>query len=250
MDASRFCGRTRVPSRTHLLPAFLSRSMSFRLLSVFLVLFTTACASTAPSSDPDAMSDMERLFWERQQAALSRYSQAEVDFMTGMIGHHGQALIMSDLAESNGASPVIRTLTARITNAQNDEIATMQKWLKDRGEPAPEVHIDGLNLMIHMPDTPMNDGGHGHDHMMPGMLSQAQLEELAAAVGPDFDRLFLTYMIQHHEGAVTMVEEMFSKDGAGNDEAAYKLASDIQADQSTEIARMKLMLESMGGAGN
>lgn len=221
-----------------------------RLLPVVLVLLTTACASTAPSSNSDAMSDMERLFWERQQQAMSRYSQAEVDFMTGMIGHHAQALIMSDLAEANQASSAIRTLTARIINAQNDEIATMQKWLKDRGEAVPEIHIDGLNLMIHMPDAPMGGGDHGHDHMMPGMLTRAQLEELAAATGPDFDRLFLTYMIQHHEGAVTMVEEMFSKDGAGNDEAAYKLASDIQADQSTEIARMKLMLESMGGAGN
>lgn len=221
-----------------------------RLIPVVLILFTTACASTAPSSSTDSMSDMERLFWERQQQAMSRYSQAEVDFMTGMIGHHAQALIMSDLAEANQASSAVRILTSRIINAQNDEIATMQKWLRDRGEAVPEIHIDGLNLMIHMPDAPMGAGDHGHDHMMPGMLTQAQLEELAAASGPDFDRLFLTYMIQHHEGAVTMVEEMFSKDGAGNDEAAYKLASDIQADQSTEIARMKLMLESMGASGN
>lgn len=195
------------------------------------------------------MAEMERIFWERQREAMSRYTQAEVDFMTGMIGHHAQALIMADLAEANQASSAVRILTSRIINAQNDEIATMQKWLKDRGEAVPEVHIDGLNLMIHMPDAPMGEG-HAHDHMMPGMLSQAQLEELSVAQGPDFDRLFLTYMIQHHKGAVTMVDEMFSKDGAGNDEAAFKLASDIQADQSTEIARMELMLESMTGSSN
>ena len=221
--------------------------MISRLIPVFLVLLTTACASTAPSADTESMTDMERLFWERQQEAMSRYTQAEVDFMTGMIGHHAQALIMADLAVANEASSSIRILTSRIINAQNDEIATMQKWLKDRGEAVPEVHIDGLNLMIHTPGMDMSGG---HDHMMPGMLSQAQLEELAASRGPDFDRLFLTYMIQHHKGAVTMVKEMFSKDGAGNDEAAFKLASDIEADQSTEIARMELMLESTTGFSN
>ncbi|MDA0377996.1 MAG: DUF305 domain-containing protein [Bacteroidetes bacterium] len=224
--------------------------MTHRLFFLCLVLLTSACASSAPSSETESMSDMERLFWQRQQEAMSRYTQAEVDFMTGMIGHHAQALIMADLAVANEASSPIRILTSRIINAQNDEIATMQKWLKDRGEPVPEVHIDGLQLMIHMPGEAMGGDGQGHSHMMAGMLTQAQLEELAAAKGPDFDRLFLTYMIQHHKGAVTMVDDMFSTDGAGNDEAAFKLASDIQADQSTEIARMELMLESMTGSGN
>ena len=89
----------------------------------------------------------------------------------------------------------------------------------------------------------------GHDGMdhasMPGMLSQAQLEELAAARDADFDRLFLAYMIQHHSGAVTMVDELFSHDGAGQDEAAFKLASDINVDQTTEIARMQSMLDAL-----
>jgi uncharacterized protein (DUF305 family) len=101
------------------------------------------------------------------------------------------------------------------------------------------VHIDGLDLMIH--------GVADHHMHMPGMLTRAQLEELNAARGARFDRLFLTYMIQHHRGAVTMVHELFATDGAGQDEAAFKLASDIQVDQLTEIERMELMLEELAG---
>ena len=188
---------------------------------------------------------MESIFWQRQREAMTRYTAAEVDFMTGMIGHHAQALIMSELAPVNGASSSIKILSARIINAQMDEIATMQRWLRNRGEPVPEVHIDGLDLMIHIPGQE-HTMGQGHAHaMMPGMLTRAQLEDLAAAEGQDFDRLYLTNMIQHHEGAIVMVEEMFSTDGAGNDEQAFRLATDINVDQKTEIARMKRMLEAL-----
>jgi len=190
------------------------------------------------------MSEMEKLYNERQEEAKTRYSQADVDFMTGMIGHHAQALIMSDLADEAGASNPIRILTARIINAQKDEIATMQRWLKDRGQPVPQVHIDGLNLMVHT-----SDNEHVDHTKMVGMLSQEQLEELAAAKGSDFDRLFLTYMIQHHKGATSMVDTLFSSDGAGNDELSFRIASDINVDQLTEIARMELMLEEMSESG-
>lgn len=231
--------------------------MRFASATVFLpflsfLMLSTGCASTVASvSEAESsmatsdMQDMEALFWQRQQEAISRYTQAEVDFMTGMIGHHAQALIMSGMAPENAGSNAIRILAARIINAQNDEIATMQRWLRTRNEPVPEVHIDGLNLMIHMPGQ---DHGmaEGHDHaMMPGMLTRAQLEELAAARGAAFDRLFLTYMIQHHEGATSMVDDMFNTDGAGNDEDAFRLATDINVDQETEIARMRRMLEAM-----
>ena len=187
-----------------------------------------------------------------------RFPAAAVEFVTGMIGHHAQALIMSDLAPTNGASPQVQTLAARIINAQKDEIALMQQWLRDRGQPVPMVRIDGLNLTIEMsaPEGQMNHNEHnehnehaGHDmhageaYMMPGMLTQEQLEELAAAFGPEFDRLFLTGMIAHHGGAVTMVTDLFAVDGTGQDEAVFKLASDVQVDQLTEIARMELMLE-------
>jgi uncharacterized protein (DUF305 family) len=201
-----------------------------------------ACQTDAPAST----ADLEALYWARQDSARSAFTEADVRFMNGMIGHHAQALIMSALAPTNGANPAVRTLAARIINAQRDEIATMQQWLRDRGQPVPEVHIDGLTLMIH--GGQMSHGGHGggHDHaMMPGMLTDAQLHELAEAQGPDFDRLFLTYMIQHHSGAVTMVDELFATDGAALDGAAFKLASDINVDQRTEIARMQLMLDGL-----
>lgn len=180
---------------------------------------------------------LEEIYWARRDSASMQYSQADVDFMTGMIGHHAQALIMSGLAEDAGASSEIRTLTARIINAQKDEISTMQDWLRARGEPVPEVHIDGLQLMIH--------GVEDHHAHMPGMLTQEQLDELAASHGRVFDRLFLEYMIQHHRGAVTMVDELFSTDGAAMEDAAFKLASDINVDQKTEIERMQRMLDRM-----
>ena len=230
--------------------------MSFRHISqpatILLVAFIlAACSNTQQISSPTPEStpaptadnsDLEAIYWARQESARQRFVQAEVDFMTGMIGHHAQALIMSDLAPKNGASSSVRTLASRIINAQKDEIASMQQWLRDRDQPVPEVHIDGLNLMIHGAG---DHGGHHDHHNMPGMLSQAQLEELAAAKGTDFDRLFLTYMIDHHAGAITMVNELFDQDGAGMDEAAFKMASDINVDQITEIERMKLMLEAL-----
>lgn len=239
-------------SPTEMNIAMKSNPLTLRILPIAFLLFTAGCASTAPDavSGTDGMteaelSEMEALFWQRQQEAMSRYTQAEVDFMTGMIGHHAQALIMSGLAPENAGSNSIRILAARIINAQNDEIATMQRWLEDRGEPVPQVHIDGLNLMVHIPGQDHDMAG-GHDHaMMPGMLTREQLEELAAARGAEFDRLFLTYMIQHHEGATTMVDEMFATDGAGNDEQAFRLATDINVDQETEIARMQKMLDAM-----
>lgn len=209
-----------------------------RIAPALLLAFSGVYAASAQSSS--SSEDLEALFWQRQEEARTRFVQADVDFMTGMIGHHAQALIMSRLAPENGASPAVQTLCARIINAQQDEIAAMQRWLRDRDQPVPMVHIDGLNLMIH------GAGDHHHDHTnMPGMLSDEQLHELAAARGNDFDRLFLTYMIQHHSGAITMVEELFSVDGAGQDEASFKLASDINVDQITEIARMELMLSQL-----
>ncbi len=200
-------------------------------------------AGEARGPDAAERARLEALYRARQDSARMNYTEADVAFMLDMIPHHAQALIMSRLAPENGASPAIRTLAARIINAQQDEIERMQRWLRDRGEPVPEVHIDGLELMIH------GAGGHkDHDHDMPGMLTDGQLEELAAARGAEFDRLFLTYMIGHHQGAVVMVDHLFGQDGAGQDEAAFRLATDINVDQRTEIARMQLMLDRLTGS--
>jgi uncharacterized protein (DUF305 family) len=215
----------------------------------FLIALTTAACggagavtngATSDAGD-DALANLEELYNARRQAAKMSFTDADVEFMTGMIGHHAQALIMSRLAPENGASGQVRILTSRIINAQQDEISLMQTWLRDRGQPVPEVHIDGLNLMLH---------GAGDHEMMPGMLSQDQLNELSEAQGEDFDRLFLTYMIQHHTGAVTMVEVLFAAGGGGQDEATFKVASDINVDQITEIARMRLMIEAIDESTN
>lgn len=199
-------------------------------------------AKSEQQSDADAeKAQAEKVYWARQDEAKTRYTKADVDFMTGMISHHAQALVMSALAPTHGASPAVQTLTARIINAQKDEIATMQAWLRDRDQPVPEVHIEGTKLMIHGAGD-----GHMQGHMhMPGMLTDEQLQELDNARGKEFDRLFLKYMIQHHQGAVTMVDELFSQDGAGQDEASFRLASDINVDQITEIARMQQMLDAL-----
>ncbi|GMQ81901.1 MAG: hypothetical protein BMS9Abin05_1338 [Rhodothermia bacterium] len=219
------------------------RAQRYCLTSVvfLLLLVTAACRGTEsitaePATEPPTRStaELETLFWARMDSARTLFTDADVEFMTGMIGHHAQALIMAGLAPTHGASATVQTLCARIINAQQDEIATMQQWLRSRGQPVPEVLITGTTLMIH--------GVGDRVTHMPGMLTEEQMQGLDEAQGVDFDRLFLTYMIQHHNGAIVMVDELFSEDGAGQDELAFKLASDINADQITEIARMERML--------
>ncbi|MDZ7773141.1 MAG: DUF305 domain-containing protein [Balneolaceae bacterium] len=226
---------------------------TFLLITLLLMLGAAGCKSSQTATDRSASSApsedrMEELYWARIDSARMTFSQADVDFMIGMIGHHAQALIMSRLAPENGASAQLQILAARIINAQRDEINTMQTWLRRRGQPVPEVHIDGLNLMIHIPG--MDHEEHADHTNMPGMLSQEQLVELSEAKGTDFDRLFLRYMIDHHMGAVTMVRNLVNTDGAAQEEDAFRLASDIQVDQITEIERMKLMLEELSDPGN
>ncbi len=207
-------------------------------LAVFIgALLLSACAGsgrpavqTSRLTSEMTPAELETLFRARADSALLRVSEADVQFMTGMISHHSQALVMSRFASDSGASQQIRTLSARIINAQQDEIALMQRWLRDRGQPVPEV--DDSGQMDHAMD-------------MPGMLSPEQMDELERARGAEFDRLFLTYMIQHHEGAVTMVHELFATDGAARDDTSFKLGSDIQVDQVTEVARMRSMLEAI-----
>lgn len=247
-----------------------ANSLNGIILMSFLLLGTVSCKSTERTSGERAdnpaadsveaaatsgqagdyeQSDIERMediYWARVDSARMTFSQADVDFMIGMISHHAQALIMSRLAPENGASQQVRTLAARIINAQKDEIETMQEWLRLRGQPVPEVHIDGLNLTIHIEGYKK---GHGDHTNMPGMLSQEQLVELSEARGTDFDRLFLRYMIDHHKGAVVMVRKLVNTDGAAQEEDAFRLASDIQVDQITEIERMKIMLDNLPDPG-
>lgn len=229
-----------------------SSSVSLFFISILLLSLTAGCSGTETTTEADEpghnYAEMEERYWERIKESRMNFTQADIDFMYGMIPHHAQALIMSRLAPENNASPSIQILAARIINAQGDEIELMKKWLRDRDQPVPEIHIDGLEMMVHMDDGHDGHGGHGHHDMhdhsdMPGMLSQDQLEELAAATGTEFDRLFLEFMIEHHKGAIIMVDELFAADGAASDREIFDLASGINAEQETEIERMKLMLD-------
>lgn len=224
---------------------------------------------------PDArqaqhLSDLERIYWERINAGRSKFVQADVNFMTGMILHHAQALIMSRMVPDQTDNQTLHTLAARIINAQVDEIRTMQKWLRDRKQNVPIVDFDGINLLLtvekssEVSNLPASNipamgrerslvnpehGGHvdlpiNHNNM-PGMLTQAQLEELTRLKGTEFDIKFLECMIQHHTGAIYMVDELMAADGATNDEESYRLAVDIYAEQVTEIDMMKLMLQDL-----
>ena len=187
----------------------------------------------APVAGPVVSGGPTAIEQARADSARYPYTEADIRFMSTMIGHHAQAIEMAQLAPERAGGQSIRILAARIINAQQDEIAIMQRWLGDRNQPVPELHVEGGAVMVH---------GGAHGGMMPGMLTTEQMRALAAATGPEFDRLFLVGMIQHHRGAVTMVQDLFSSWGAGQDETVFKFASDVNVDQTTEIARMKKML--------
>jgi uncharacterized protein (DUF305 family) len=184
-------------------------------------------ASTPSPSDIAAMAKA------KADSVNRPYTRPDIDFMRGMIAHHAQALIMAGWAQSHGAGSSVQTLCSRILNAQKDEINIMQTWLRDRGQPVPEAKAVPMKMMMN---------GMEHEMLMPGMLTDDQLKQLDAARGVEFDKLFLRDMIQHHQGAVSMVEALLSHDGAAQDELVFKLTNDIHVDQTTEIARMQRML--------
>lgn len=182
---------------------------------------------------PVASRNLSAIERARADSARYPYTQADIDFMTGMIGHHAQAVTMSQLAPTRSASAAVQRLAERIINAQVDEMATMRRWLRDRNQAVPDS--GGMDHSTHA----MPDMAHA---AMPGMLTSAQMRELEAARGTEFDRLFLRYMIQHHRGATAMVKTLFGSVGAGQDLTIFKFAADVNVDQTTEIARMQRML--------
>jgi uncharacterized protein (DUF305 family) len=146
--------------------------------------------------------------------------------MQSMIGHHAQALEMTALLPSRTAREDLNLLARRIEVSQADEIAMMQRWLSARGQALPDPHAH------HSAGAPL----------MPGMLTPNEMSRLAGAEGSDFDRIFLESMIRHHEGALVMVEELFSNPGAGQESEIFAFASDVESDQRAEIARMVALL--------
>ena len=164
------------------------------------------------------------------------YTAADVSFMKGMIGHHAQALTMVALAPTHGARADVRVLAERIGVSQRDEIALMRSWLVARNETVPDTSASHDHAGMSMPGMDMAGS------MMPGMLSPAQMTQLERATGPEFDRLFLTFMIQHHQGAITMVSQLLAVPGAAGNVDIYRFAADVNVDQTTEINRMRVML--------
>ena len=189
---------------------------------LLLALATTACGKTvavAPVTQP--------------APAAPPATVADISFMSGMIRHHAQAVLIAGWAPTHGASQSLRALCERIVVGQRDEIALASRWLRRRNQAVPET--DATHDM--MP-------GMEHQMLMPGMLTAGQLGQLDKAEGAEFDRLFLTFMIQHHQGAITMVNELFAR-GGGEEEVTYRFASDVFADQTTEIDRMQKMLAAL-----
>jgi uncharacterized protein (DUF305 family) len=170
------------------------------------------------------------------QVTPPTYTADDVEFMQGMIHHHAQAIEMSALIPARSTNAALRQLGQKITISQGDEIKMMQRWLRDRGKDAPDPNTHM------MPDGSMM-GPMGP--MMPGMLSAGEMTQLAAARGAAFDKLYLTGMIKHHGGALTMVKDLFSHAGAAQESDIFQFASDIQVDQQTEIHRMQQMLAAM-----
>jgi uncharacterized protein (DUF305 family) len=210
---------------------------SARIRLVLVAALSTSVAGGAlaqtTATPPVSASEAAAMVKARVDSAQYPYTNADVDFMTGMIAHHAQAIVMSRMAPTHGASASVRTLAERIINAQQDEIATTQMWLRDRSKPVPDPDVTGMQM-------PMS--GAMHQMLMPGMLTADQMKQLDASRGKDFDKLFLSSMIRHHQGAVQMVSDLFDTNGAAQDQTIFKFASDVNADQTTEIARMELML--------
>jgi uncharacterized protein (DUF305 family) len=173
---------------------------------------------------------------QRTLGIYQPWSDADIDFMTGMIPHHAQAVIMARWANSHGARKDIQILCERMVVGQADEILSMQTWLKDRGLPVPDGKSTRMRMIM---------AGMEHDMLMPGMLTDDEMAALDKARGTEFDRLFLIGMIKHHQAAVDMVDDLFKAYGAAQDDTIYKFASDVHSDQSIEIEVMQKMLKSL-----
>jgi uncharacterized protein (DUF305 family) len=206
------------PSRPHCRAA---------LLLVSAALLTTAPAARA--QNPSGMQNMPGMDMGLPPVSIPKgaiFTEADVNFMQGMIAHHGQAIYMSQLAAAHNASPRLLKLAQKIDQSQRVEIRLMQGWLRANGQVAP-------------------DTSYWRHIMMPGMLSSEQLAQLDSAKGTEFDRLFLLFMIQHHEGALKMVDDLFATPLAAQDVDVSVFANDVQVAQTAEIGLMRQMLTTL-----
>jgi uncharacterized protein (DUF305 family) len=192
------------------------------LLAVGAAALMYACAPERPPEPADAMAH------DLPATDGPGFTAADARFMQGMIAHHAQAIVMAAKAPTHGAGERLLRLAEKIDISQKDEIAFMERWLREREQAVP-------------------DSAHVHMMMMPGMVGPEQLAELDRARGADFDRLFLTFMIQHHQGALAMVEALLTSPGAAQDSDIFRFITDVQMDQSAEIDAMASMLEAIPG---
>ena len=181
---------------------------------------------------PGAPGQPTRTLPPSTRATLPPYTPADVQFMQHMIMHHAQAVEMTALIESHTQNARLRTLGERISRSQSDEISFMKRWLMTRGEPVSPA----------MPEMPGMDMS-SHQMLMPGMLTPKQMDALRKAKGEEFDELFLKGMIQHHNGALSMVKDLFDSAGAGQDAELFNFATDVDSGQRAEIKVMQTMLD-------
>jgi uncharacterized protein (DUF305 family) len=216
------------------------------LLGVFMAASTPTGVFSLPASpqqtngarvpvvvQPGAPGQPGRTLPPSTRATLPPRSQADVTFMQGMIIHHAQAVVMTALIPSHTGNKDLRLLGARISRSQSDEIKFMQRWLAVRGD----------SVSTSMTGMPGMDKAGKAMPLMPGMLTPQQMDALRNAKGAEFDRLFLTGMIQHHGGALTMVKELFDSPGAGQDAELFNFATDVDTGQRAEIRIMQAMLK-------
>lgn len=181
---------------------------------------------------PGAPGQATRVLPSTTKAKLPPVSRKDAEFMQGMIHHHAQAVEMTALIEARTENKEVRRLGARISQSQADEMNFMKRWLKARGE----------KTTMEMPQMDGMSGHQHHEMQMPGMLSKKQMEALKNAKGAEFDKLFLQGMIQHHKGALVMVEELFKTAGAGQDAELFNFATDVDSGQRAEIRIMQTLL--------
>jgi uncharacterized protein (DUF305 family) len=187
---------------------------------------------------PGAPGQPTRTLPASTRATLPPRSSADVQFMQGMIMHHAQAVEMTALIASHTENKDLSLLGARISNSQSDEIKFMKRWLTARGEPISVAMPEMPGMSMSMPGMDMSN----HPMLMPGMLTPKQMEALKKAKGAKFDQLFLTGMIQHHNGALIMVKDLFDTAGAGQDAELFNFATDVDSGQRAEIRIMQTML--------
>ena len=223
-------------SDTALRTAFLAAGTIVSFCSLAVHAQQGEIASTPVVVQPGAPGQRTQRLPSTTRAKLPPLSAKDVEFMQGMIMHHAQAIEMTALVSERTTNKNLRLLAARISHSQADEMKYMERWLRLRGEPIsmsmPSTH--------HMPGIDM--AKHEHQMLMPGMLSQEQMDALKKAKAAEFDRLFLTGMIQHHKGALVMVEELFNTAGAGQDSELFNFATEVDSGQRAEIRVMETML--------